>query len=373
MKFELDKIKQDYEASKGFREVSKWIFGIATLGLGALYLRSTTCVIKDGEIGLRSNARGEMTLLPPGRHSNFPWEDYPCRPQSLAKTYIELERYKIITVQRGQVAQTSNHGNLEILQEGQHLIMDPSHVFNNFVSVKQETKELDQVSASTSDNVALTFKADVRYYISDPAKALGTINDIRKSVMKCAEMAITSIVGSHRLNDFAPTATNVDVQQAKGFTKLLDEIMKNLKTQLNNIGINLLNIGITSWSFDDKALAHELAQGAVIQSQTASKKLTAESDAEILKIESVAQANAITTLAAADADATKIKGEAHKHVADGFKDNPVALQAYQAAQNVEMVERASHPHLFFTANASNQTQIPVVTLPVSTATQNAAL
>ncbi|MCH9689902.1 MAG: hypothetical protein K0U10_04540, partial [Gammaproteobacteria bacterium] len=72
MQFDLKKIHQEYNNAQGFREAYKWIFGISTFGLGALYLWLTTVVIKEGEVGLRSNARGEMILLPPGRHSNLP-------------------------------------------------------------------------------------------------------------------------------------------------------------------------------------------------------------------------------------------------------------------------------------------------------------
>ncbi len=369
MKFDLESIKQNYNQSKGRREAAKWLFGIATFGLGGLYLWATTTVIKDGEIGLRSNARGEMILLPPGRHSNFPWESYPCKPQSLSKDNIQLDRYKIITVSTGQVAQTSNHGKLEILTEGQYLITDPSHVFHGFVSTKQETKKLHAVVASTSDNVGLTLQADVRYQIEQPEMALGCIHDIEASIIERAEMTIAKIVGSHKLADFAPTATNVAStiaegdEPAHGLTKILAEIMKTLTANLNEIGISLLSLGVTSWRINDESLAHQLAQGAVIQSQTASEMLTAQRDADILAIKSQAEANAIKTRANADAEAIELTGEAHKKVAESFRDNPMALQVYQAAQAAQLVKYANNPHLFLTTGGGHS-QAPVVTLPV---------
>ena len=81
---ELDmaQIQKEYEDSKGLREYMKYAFSILTFGLGAIYLWLTTKIIQQGEIGLRRNFRGEMILLPPGRHSNFPWETYPIYPQS---------------------------------------------------------------------------------------------------------------------------------------------------------------------------------------------------------------------------------------------------------------------------------------------------
>src|SRR4051812_36904272 len=80
--FDIREITDRYEKQKGWRELGKWFFAIATFGFGALWLLLTTSIVKEGEIGLRRNFRGEMTLLPPGRHSNFPWEEYPVQPQS---------------------------------------------------------------------------------------------------------------------------------------------------------------------------------------------------------------------------------------------------------------------------------------------------
>ena len=367
MQFDLKKIHQEYNNAQGFREAYKWIFGISTFGLGALYLWLTTVVIKEGEVGLRSNARGEMILLPPGRHSNLPWESYPCTPKSLANNNIQLNRYKIITVGTGEIAHTQNHGVLEVLGEGQHLITAPSHTFQAFVSTKQETKKLHQVVASTSDNVGLTLQADVRYQIKNPALALGCIHDIETSIAERAEMTIAQIVSSHTLSDFAPTATNVIATEAvhsqpnKGFGAIVSEIIQTLKSNLDQIGITLLSLGVTSWSINDADLAHQLAQGAVIQSQTASQMLTAERNANILKINSEAEAAAAKTHAEGEADAIKITGAAQQEVANTFRDNPIALQMYQASQAVQMVSHANNPHLFLTANGQ---QAPVLTAPI---------
>ncbi|MDF1646680.1 MAG: SPFH domain-containing protein [Legionellaceae bacterium] len=375
MKFNLDKFKKDYNQAQkeAGREVNKWLFSVMTFGLGALYLWLTTIIIKDGSIGLRSNARGEMTLLPPGRHSIFPWENYPCRPQSLSQDIIELDRYKIITVSTGQVAQTRNQGVLEILQEGQHLIDDPSHIFQEFVSIKQETNKLHEVIASTSDNVGLTLKPDVRYQIIDPQKALGCIHDIQASIIERAEMTISKIVGSHTLADFAPKATNVILEggsttgsttgDAKaGLSAILDEITDSLKANLKDIGIELLSLGVTSWTINDTDLAHQLAQRAVIQSQTESEQLAAEQKASTLKISSEAEAVATKTRADAEAQAIRAIGAAHKEVADSFGESSMALTVYQASQAVEMVKHANNPYLFL--NSGGQQVVP--TMPLST-------
>ena len=67
----------------------------------------------------------------------------------------------------------------------------------------------------------------------------------------------------HNLADFAPV-TSVGEGQGHGITAVITELTTKITEQLRQLGIKLLNIGITSWSINDKALAHELAQGAVI-------------------------------------------------------------------------------------------------------------
>src|SRR3989338_4062742 len=141
-KFNCAELEKNYRESQGHREIKKWIFSIATLGLGALYLWSNTQVVRKGEIGLRQTLSGDWILLPPGRHSNFPWESYHGKPNSLSQKLITMGPYKIFTVETGFVAQTSNAGQLHIVKEpGQYIIDEASHTFDGLVSVKQETKK----------------------------------------------------------------------------------------------------------------------------------------------------------------------------------------------------------------------------------------
>ena len=207
MILDMAKIQQDYEKSRGWRELWKYLFSIGTFGLGALYLWATTSIINQGEIGLRRNSRGDMILLPPGRHSNCPWETYPVEPQSLSEPTIFLGPYKIISVETGYIAKTLNKGKLEILEVGQHILDDASHVFNSFIAVKQETKKLEAVNAYTNDNVGLTLHADVRYLIEDPINAISQIDDIDNSIKEIAEISISQIVNHHTLADFAPVTS----------------------------------------------------------------------------------------------------------------------------------------------------------------------
>ena len=355
MTFDIDQIKKDYTTSKGNRELNKWIFAVATLGLGGLYLWANTKIIPEGNIGLRKTASGKMVLLPPGRHSNFPWESYPEKDQSLSKKIITMGPHKIITVQTGYVAKTSKNGVLTILTEGQHLISDASHTYDGMISIKQETKKLDPITVSTKDNVGLTMQADVRYQIIDPTLAITHIDDIEESIKQIAEMSMYQTVGSHSLEDFAPATLVIHSpdHENTGIMAVVLDLKAKLTEQLQKIGISLLNIGITNREFIDESLAHELAQGAVIKSQADSQRAAAENAAVVKETQTKAEANTIITIAKAQAEAVKEKGQAILDLARLIETHPVAQAMYQRSQEIELVQFAKNANLFFQARGQD--------------------
>ena len=373
--FDLATIKSEYKAnhSTWIREAAKWVFGIGTFGIGALYLWATTSIIKEGQIGLRRNARGELILLPPGRHSNFPWETYEVQPQSLSGNCLKLGPYKIITVQTGYVAKTLRCGVLEILQAGQHILKDANHTFNEkdgFVSIKEETKTLKPVKALTSNGVVLEIKADVRYQIEDPLLAITKVDEIENTIFEIAKINIAQVVSHHSLSEFVPVTMSetaivrqrededfveeqhhaVDEESTvprKGLSKVLRELMDDITAQFKQRGIKLLNIGITSWDYEDKALGHEVGQGAVLEAQVRSRIMAANQAAKVKGIEATADSNAQRTIAEGKAAAIETVGKAYRELADSMNDNPIAFQLYQTQQQVQMLAHGNNPHIIF--------------------------
>ncbi len=368
--FNMDEISREYEDSrkKSRRELKKWAFAIGTFGLGALYLWATTFIVRPGEIGMRSNIRGKVTLIPPGRHSNFPWETSPSEPASLSTSLIKLGPFKIVRVETGCVAKTFGaKGQLIMLKQGQYLLSDPAHTVSSFISVKEETRKLESVQGYTSDNVGITLHADVRYQIEDPEAAIGKVDEIEKSILEIARYTISQIVNHHNLADFAP-ATNIGRDRAAhGVTSVITEITEAITQLLAARGIKLVTIGITSWNINDKSLAHELAQGAVIQSQAQSQMLSAQRAADVKVIAAEADAQAKIKIGEAEAKAIKLKGDAINSFTKECKENPAALAVYLGSQQVDLVRGANNPHLFFsqaTTGGGAQLGLPQLTLPV---------
>lgn len=399
--FNLTAIKHHYKRqhSTWKRELGKWAFAIGTFGLGALYLWATTQIVKEGEIGLRRDSQGNLILLPPGRHSNFPWESYASEPKSLAQSLIELGPYKIITVHTGFVAKTYCNGNLEILPAGQYLISNASHTIDKedvFVSVKEETKSLDEIIALTSDNIELKIKADVRYQIDDPELLISRVRAIEKTIFEIAKLNIAQVVNHHSLAEFVPTTVNADIPMddetfpereedvlirssshmqddnqdiqlpAKGLSNILQELTRGIRKQFEAKGIKLLNIGITTWDYVNQDLASKLGEGAVIQSQIRSKIMAAKQAAKVKAIEADAEAQALKRIAEGKADSIAAIGNAHVDLAEAMKANPSAALLYQWQKQVEMLQYSTHPNLFFNMGmGGNNGDRPLMTIPVT--------
>lgn len=366
MTLDMNVLKNEYEQSKGWREVKKWAFAIGTLGLGALYLWSTTVIIKEGEIGLRRNSRGQMTLLPPGRHSNFPWESYPEPPQSLSRDHIALGPYTILTVHTGFVAKTYYDGTLVILEAGRHLMRSATHKFNAFVSIKQETKELPSVVACTQDNVEVDITSVVRYQIQDPAAAIGAVHDIERTITDLATITLQQTIRLHKLEDFMATANrsseiNHSLEDESTIDNIVHQITQTLSMQLQQFGIKLLMMGNMNWSFRNKELQTSLASSAVTRAQNNVLVYKAKLDAEANNVRIENQAACMVTLARSGAEAIRIRAAAVKEASAALENNTAAHDLYIKTLMCDVAAHAKNPYLFFGMNGGANT--PPLSLP----------
>ena len=365
-KFDMDEIKQQYNTSKGPREFFKYAFSFLTLGIGAFFFLGSTRIVKDGEVSLRRTATGKLVLLPPGRHSNFPWEEYVGTPQSLSEKSIVLGPYKIITVDTGFVAQTSNKGKLHVLPEGQYIITDPSHTFQQFISIKQAVKELTDVITTTRDGVSLTLKADVRYVIDNPELALSKMTDITHDIGELAKSNLANIVLNHSWEEFghATSTSTLHHRSAKATTNepapapdqttptenkdvVVDvavELTHLLRNALAELGIRLMNISITGMEVNDTTLASELAQGAAIKVQTESKFMAANNASLLQGIETEAKVNTINRIAQANAEATGLAATALRTALTD--STPEFRAAFEKEQEIRLIAGANRSTLF---------------------------
>jgi len=91
---------------------------------------------------LEQTARNKIFVLPPGRYSNLPGEEFIGNPISLSQQRISLGTIDIVTVRQGEVGISYLSGQLIVLPTGQHILKEAYHTFERFVSLKRENYEI---------------------------------------------------------------------------------------------------------------------------------------------------------------------------------------------------------------------------------------
>jgi len=382
--------------------MKKWFFSIFTLGLGGLYLWSNTNIVKDNEVALRRNGRGEYILLPPGRHSNFPWEEYhEPKNTTISNMVHHLGPYKIFTVTNGQTAKTHKNGELIIFNEGQYLIKDPSHTVSDnknelFVSTQIEIMSIPQITATTLNNLSVTLNIDVQYQISDPSKAISIAHDVKKTIQDLATASVSEVMRHHSSQEFSmgnlgTKSTASNPQKISGLDAIITEMNTKLFEQYEEYGVELKRIFITRWNYTDPDHAHHLGDGVVqcsiiqakidtLDKQLELQKREAEGNKSAILIETEAQVARTNALAQAEADKVTAVGKAIDAVAEQWmgesesegegsqkRDKSELCKAILATLTMGNMAKDNKNTvlLFSNGNANNQINSPVI-VPIQT-------
>ncbi len=272
----INELPQEYRATHRWRGLKEWAFRIVTLGLGSFALK--TSVVREGQLGLRCDSQGKMTILPPGRYHKFPWETYPVKPTDIISNVREtrFKPYKILIVEPGRVAGIYQNEELITYPAGRY-VLEASEELCRTVELHEKTQSLDEFSVLTSDNTKLTINpTKVCYQITNPSKAM--IKDIHRTVASKIELSISEIVKKISLNVFLPCAEDKHQQgESPGVVSISDILHNAVSKELYKIGIQLYSINLT-WSVDDK---YRLVR---TQQNTVRRKISAEGQLAAMKI-----------------------------------------------------------------------------------------
>lgn len=213
-----------------------------------------TKIVNEGQLAVRRKQNGEYIILPPGRHSNFPWESYGTT-ESINSPVVNLGPYKIVTIKDGEkglsyktgklvvlepgrhmldplhqfvkavsmdldevdlgpkkivtikngfVGIAYNKGVLKILKEGRHELLLPDERFARVLSLQQEVVELPELEVKTTDNIQVKVHAVLNYRIVDPLKAVSNIENLKDSLYQLAEVTLSSILRRLSFRDISP-------------------------------------------------------------------------------------------------------------------------------------------------------------------------
>jgi len=290
-----------------------------------------------GQLGIGMDVRtGKPMILTTGTHyinnNFFRWQAF----SDLTQASTPIGQMQIVRVEKGYVGYgySGQSGDLKIYQPGLHFIHPPDRYVDRVSKMIQITKLPNEIHES-KDYVQIAVKAAIYYQVSDPAKALVTVQDIHREIKELGIATLQQIIRSSTLVDIAGTSqvsysaeSKAEMPQNEGGADFYEKIHDRFMLQLHDVileqwGIDINNIRIESLRINDKQLAQSIANQAVQVSQLEAQHMMLAKQSEIKKVEAnnkamqqkiavEAETNVIRQRAEADAAAIVSKAKAQR-------------------------------------------------------------
>jgi len=344
-------------------------------------------MVEQGFLGLAFD-NGQPVLLPPGIHV---WTSDTLsykKAISLDQHMVHLGPYTLITVDEGYAAVTQDNGKQHILPGGAtHLLNHKNWRFEKFLTLKIQTDDLEQIKATSADNITMQVTSTVTWCIKNPtlaatmgaetmavgSKAVSSdIKKLRQDVLKQAIASLASFIGGVNYSDSFHMAASVQGRQGKPkqspageepeaeekASKTMDnplydvdrmnDAVKHANSTAMSYGVEILSINILSAVPVDDALTKALACGAVasaqaLQAETAARgnakamKLDATAAADKAKIEAEGLAQAEVVRAKATAESARLVAEGNRDAANKLSTNPVAVDLARMDKSAQLI------------------------------------
>ncbi|CAK0887310.1 unnamed protein product [Prorocentrum cordatum] len=346
-------------------------------------------MVEQGFLGLAFD-NGQPVLLPPGIHVWTSDTLSYSKAISLDQHMVSLGPYTLVTVDEGYAAVTQNNGKQHILPGGAtHLLNHKNWRFEKFLTLKIQTDDLEQIKATSADNITMRVTSTVTWCIKNPTlaatmgaetMAVGTeavssdIAKLRGDVLKQAIASLASFIGGVNYSDSFHVAANVQGKKssARGgggnepeseekTSKAMDNPLYDVRRMNDAVahanvtamtyGVEILSINILSAVPIDVQLTKALACGAVasaqaLQAETAARgnakamKLDATAAADKAKIEAEGQAQAEVIRAKATAESARLVAEGNKDAANLLSTNAVAVDLARMDKSSQLIGKS---------------------------------
>lgn len=228
----------------------------------------------------------------------------------------------------------------------------------NFEDKLDETRTADQYVLLTMVYVGWKIK-DAQVFF--PNFKDGSIPEAERQMEGLLRTAKTAVVGKHPLSDFIST----DEKQLK-FDAVEHEILDILQDQVNkkNYGIEIEYLGIKKLEFPE-SVTQEVFKRMTSERQVLISQTQYEGEAQASQIRSAADSKSVIMISDANAEATRIKGEAQAKVGEYFKvfqENPDlakfllnldALDRATKSRTTLIFDQHSQPFNLFQGYATN--------------------
>jgi len=385
--------KQEYLfAQPGMHNISGCFMshrGTEKLPINAALVHGNRCIltVEQGFLGLAFD-NGQPVLLPPGIHV---WTSETLsydKAVSLDQHMVQLGPYTLITVDEGYAAVTQNNGKQHVLPGGAtHLLNHKNWRFEKFLTLKMQTDDLEQIKATSADNITMQVTSTVTWCIKNPtlaatmgaetmavgSKAVSSdIAKLRQDVLKQAIASLASFIGGVNYSDSFHMAASVQGKKSRApgggrddepesearTSKTMDNPLYDVSRMNDAVahanvtamtyGVEILSINILSAVPIDVELTKALACGAVasaqaLQAETAARgnakamKLDATAAADKAKIEAEGQAQAEVIRAKAMAESARLVAEGNKDAANMLSTNAVAVDLARMDKSSQLI------------------------------------
>jgi len=344
----------------------------------------TILIVEQGYVGLAFD-NGQPVLFPPGMHV---WSSDTLKYDTaipLDQTKINLGPYTLLTVDEGYAAVTQNNGKQHILAGGSaHLLDHKNWRFQKFLTLKIQTDDLEEINATSADNITMKVTSTVTWRIVDPLLAAtmaaetmavnggsvsADITKLRKDVLKQAIASLASFMGGVNYSDSFHMSAHAQVPHGKSSISLgnpsVPEPEAESKTQDNPIyddermsvcvshanqttrtyGVEIMSINILSALPNDNQLTKALAVGAVASAEALQAETAARGNAKAMRIDAEATAEKARIVAEgqalAEVSRAKAKGEAARLVAEGEKQAADLLATSHVAVDLAKMDKSA--------------------------------
>jgi len=331
----------------------------------------TILVVEQGYVGL-ANDNGQPVLLPPGIHV---WTSDTLRydsQASLDQHNVKLGPYTLVTVDEGYVAVTQNNGKQHILEGGKsHLLDHKNWCFQKMMSLKIQTDDLEQIIATTADNITMQLTSTVTWRVVDAklAATMAESSKLRTDVLKQAIASLASFIGGVNYSDSFHVASEAQASQSSGPRRsksaqthgkntsednpMYDEARMSSSVDHANLttktyGVEITSINILSAIPNDRVLTRALASGAVasaeaLQAETAARgnakatRIAAEAAAQKSQIDAEGECRAEIIRAKAQGDAVRFVAEGNLKAANLLATSRVAVDLAKIDKSASLI------------------------------------
>jgi len=281
--------------------------------------------VRQDEVGIGID-NTKLEILLPGTHLRMSGA-YVFKGRKKLNEDIVEGPVKILTVKTGTVSVCYNNGVAEILPQGRYAVNSNGFSIGSTLDITQQNLKFTQHKVLLEGGINMLVEGLLTYQIKDVAKLIKNVKiaSLNTYLENIVEADLTKVFSTIHLEQIASTNYNEmkknDEKQAETRIFIYESIMKMIKPQADEWGVQILNFQLESTELADKKYASDYENASLqiakskaeLKAQEAQNLILrqkAETEAGIAQMNAETAKNVKLIKAKADADATIMQAEA---------------------------------------------------------------